>query len=74
MNRSEYDNFMANAVWQEISSVLHEVIEGLNEDLTGLDPVKEPGELARKQGRKLMAQFVLDLPEDILQEIESKES
>lgn len=72
MTKADYEAFERNPIWKEISSTLEEVIVGIVDDLSNMDPVTQAGALAKKQGRKLMAEFVLSLPKDILVEIEEK--
>ena len=70
MYRSDYEALLKNSVWQEIVMTLEEVSLGLADDLKNIDPVKDPGLLARQQGRLLMAEYVLSMPVDMLREIE----
>lgn len=70
MYRSEMESLLSNSVWKEIADTLREVKTGIFEDLTNLDPYKEATEVARKQGRLYMIDFVLAQPEAIMKEIE----
>lgn len=69
MYKSDYDSFISNPIWKEIVKTVEETIQGLISDLSETDPFVEPGKLAKQQGRKAMAEFILALPEDILREI-----
>ena len=70
MYKSEYDQFVSNPIWKEIVSTLEETKVGLYSDIAHLDPIAEATELARKQGRLYMLEFVqTELLADILREI-----
>jgi hypothetical protein len=70
MYKSDYEQMISNPVWKEIVTTLQEVMRGLQDDVMSLDPLENSSEMAQKQGRYKMAEFVLALPEDILREIE----
>jgi hypothetical protein len=70
--KSDYDAFISSPIWKEIVDTLKETIVGLTSDISDLDPKEEMTALARQQGRKKMAEFVLEMPEDILREINEK--
>ncbi len=69
MYKSEYDSFISSPIWAEIVVTLKETRDGLLSDIMELDPIAEATQLARQQGRLKMLDFVLELPEDILREI-----
>jgi hypothetical protein len=77
MTLNDIDNFEKSEVWQEIKETIAEVIVGLVADLSTLDPVTQTCELARKQGRKAEAEFMLTLPglikADIKEDMERRE-
>lgn len=70
MHKSDYLALRDNAVWKKIVSTLNEVKIGLNSDLAEYDPITQTTKLARAQGRLAMVDFLIELPEDILREIE----
>lgn len=72
MYKSDYEAFVSNPVWKEIVTTIKETMVGLYEDLRSLDPHMEPTALAKQQGRLAMAEFMLELPDDILREINEK--
>ena len=73
MHKSDYDHFVTSPMWHEIVETLKEVKVGLLEDIANLDPKEEATELARKQGRLAMANWMLLQPDAILIEIETEE-
>jgi hypothetical protein len=72
MYLSDVDALLSNPVWKEIIETIKETKQGLIDDLKDLDPVKEPTLLARQQGRMMAFDFIMSLPEDFRQEIESE--
>ena len=72
MYLSDVDALLSNPVWKEIIETIKETKQGLIDDLKDLDPVKEPTLLARQQGRMRAFDFIMRLPEDFRQEIESE--
>lgn len=69
MSKAAVENLEQNPIWREIVDTLKEVMEGLKIDAMHLDPISEV-EIARIQGRYIMAEFVLAQPLAILRELE----
>lgn len=72
MYKSDYEAFISSPIWKEIVETLKETKLGLLEDLASLDPFSQTTDIARKQGRLKMLEFLLLMPEDILREINEK--
>ncbi len=75
MHQHDFDSFVENLIWKEIVITLKEVIAGLHEDISSLLPFGEEAvRLAQQQGRLKMAEYVLQLPADMLREIKDNKN
>jgi hypothetical protein len=71
MYKSDYEQFISNPIWREIEDTAKEVKAGLLEDLANMDPIIEATDMARKQGRLKMLDWLMAQPLAILEEIKA---
>jgi hypothetical protein len=71
MYKSDYEQLVSNPIWREIEDTVKEVKAGLLEDLANMDPITEVIDMARKQGRLKMLDWLMAQPLAILEEIEA---
>jgi hypothetical protein len=70
LHKSDYEHFVTSPMWHEIEGTCKEVKVGLLEDLANMDPIAEATDMARKQGRLKMLDWLMAQPRAILEEIE----
>jgi hypothetical protein len=74
MHRSDLEILLRNSIWKEMKNNASDLMAGLIEDLGSLDPMQDPTQISRTQGKIQTLKMVFDeWIEDIKRDIEEQE-
>lgn len=74
MHRSDLEILLRNSIWKEMKNNASDLMAGLIEDLGRLDPMQDPTQISRTQGKIQTLKMVFDeWIEDIKRDIEEQE-